>query len=62
MDPLTTDQSTAALHTAVILVTLSLEKTQGFVFMTGPGVDQLQCVSVSGIEYGLYNHECIVIK
>ncbi len=47
MDPLTTDQSTPVLHTAVIMDTLSLEGTQGSVVMVGSGTDQLPCVNVS---------------
>ena len=48
MDPLTTDQLAPVLHTAVIMDILSLEETQGSVVMVGSGVNQLQCVNVSG--------------
>ncbi len=55
LDPLTTYLSSLVLHTPATLATLSLEVPSGLVWVEGSGLDQLQLVNVSGIEFVLYN-------
>ena len=52
VDPLTTDQWTLELPTAVLMATLSLEETPpGSVWVEGAGVGQLQLVKVSCVHF-----------